>query len=91
MECDYWSLGILAYELVVGRTPFSGSQLKATYFNIMNHKKKFRYPDDRVIPESLQDLISKLLEDPSVRLKHDGVVKHSFFQETNWANIRNGI
>ncbi|KAK6619877.1 hypothetical protein RUM44_006277 [Polyplax serrata] len=91
IECDYWSLGILAYELVVGRTPFSGDQIKATYFNIMNHKSKLKYPDDKVVPESLKDLISKLLDDPSIRLKHDGVVKHSFFRETSWSDIRNEV
>lgn len=90
MECDYWSLGILAYEMVVGRTPFSGTQLTSTYFNILNHKKKLKYPEDVSVPESMQDLISKLLEDPSVRIKHDGLVKHSFFREIDWNNIRNG-
>lgn len=90
MECDYWSLGILAYEMIVGRTPFSGAQLTSTYFNIMNHKKKVKYPENMAIPELLQDLIDKLLEDASIRLKHEGLVKHPFFREIDWNNIRNG-
>jgi citron Rho-interacting kinase len=39
-ECDYWSLGILAYEMFYGDTPFSdldGSVIN-TYSNIMSHK-----------------------------------------------------
>ena len=90
MECDYWSLGILAYEMVVGKTPFSGTQLTSTYFNIMNHKKKVRYPENVTIPEPLHDLIDKLLEDASLRLKHEGLVKHEFFRDIDWNNIRNG-
>lgn len=56
----------------------------------MNHKKNFEYPKDRIIPDSLKDLISKLLDDPCVRLKYDGVVKHAFFLSINWSNLRNG-
>lgn len=76
--------------MVFGKTPFSGAQLTSTYFNIMTHKKKVNYPENVTIPETLQDLIEKLLEDQTVRLKHDGVVKHPFFSDVDWNNIRNG-
>lgn len=90
MECDYWSLGILAYEMIVGKTPFSETQLTSTYFNIMNYKRKLKHAESLIVPEPLRDLIDKLLEDASIRLKHEGLVKHSFFRDVNWNNIRNG-
>lgn len=36
--CDWWSLGIIAYELLYEATPFEGDTTSKTYSNIMNYK-----------------------------------------------------
>ena len=36
--CDWWSLGIIAYELLYASTPFEDESTSKTYANIMNYK-----------------------------------------------------
>ena len=88
MECDYWSLGIVAYEMVFGYTPFSGEQITLTYNNIMNYKTSLSFPEDVAASQSYKELVSGLLKDDSSRLGHEQLVKHQFFASINWNTLR---
>lgn len=58
-ECDFWSLGIVAYEMVFGKTPFKSDQLATTYQNILSHKKYFKYPDNVEVSEGKGGVVKK--------------------------------
>jgi citron Rho-interacting kinase len=90
VECDYRSLGIVAYEMVFGQTPFSGDQLTDTYYNIMNHESKLLFPEDCVVSQSYRDMVCGLLDDATSRLGHEQLLKHPFFSSVDWNTLREG-
>lgn len=53
---DFWSVGILCYECLVGKPPFYATTNDETYVNI----KKLRYTFPSFVSEGAKDLISKV-------------------------------
>ncbi|XP_048830372.1 rho-associated protein kinase 2 [Brienomyrus brachyistius] len=86
-ECDWWSVGVFIFEMLVGDTPFYADSLVGTYSKIMDHKNSLNFPDDVEISEDAKDLICAFLTDREVRLGRSGVQeikRHPFFQNDQW-------
>ena len=91
-ECDWWSLGVCMYEMLVGETPFYSETLVGTYTNIMRHDKSLRFPDpdDVALSDHAVDLIQKLCCAPEDRLGRaniDEIKQHPFFEGINWDTL----
>lgn len=89
---DWWSLGVLIYELLYGTTPFRGSRRDETFDNII--KTPLRFPTKPAISEEARDLIERLLvKDVSRRLGSrtgaNEIKSHPWFKGLNWALLRN--
>ncbi|XP_063174604.1 myotonin-protein kinase [Chroicocephalus ridibundus] len=45
-ECDWWALGVLAYEMFFGHTPFFAESVLETYAKILHFQDHLHLPDD---------------------------------------------
>uniref|UniRef100_A0A8C7HGU2 protein kinase C n=1 Tax=Oncorhynchus kisutch TaxID=8019 RepID=A0A8C7HGU2_ONCKI len=79
---DWWSFGVLLYEMLIGQSPFQGDDEDELFESIRMDVP--HYP--RWITKEAKDLLEKLFErDPSRRLGVvDNIRGHSFFKTLNW-------
>jgi len=90
-ECDWWSVGVILFEMLVGYPPFSSDTAQETYRKIMNWRQTLVFPDDAAVSPAARDLIEKLLCDQTHRLGYESVEEiktHPFFKGFDWENIR---
>lgn len=95
-ECDWWSVGVFLYELLVGDTPFYADSLVGTYGKIMDHKNSLNFPEDVEVSNQAKQLICSFLSDRSQRLGRNGIDEirnHPFFSNDQWTfeNIRDCV
>uniref|UniRef100_A0A674N028 non-specific serine/threonine protein kinase n=1 Tax=Takifugu rubripes TaxID=31033 RepID=A0A674N028_TAKRU len=86
-ECDWWSVGVFIFEMLVGDTPFYADSLVGTYSKIMDHKNSLNFPDDVDISKNARNIICAFLTDREVRLGRNGVEEikqHPFFKNDQW-------
>lgn len=82
---DWWSLGVLTYEMISGATPFKDDTANKIYSNICN--RRIVWPS--LIDGDAQDFIDKLLEmSPQRRLGASRDIKeiqaHEWFRGVDW-------
>ncbi|KAJ2002909.1 Serine/threonine-protein kinase [Coemansia thaxteri] len=89
--CDWWSLGAIMFECLVGYPPFCSENTHETYRKIMHWRESLVFPDDvRLSPDSVH-LIRSLLCDQQNRLGRNGaweLKQHPFFSGVDWASLR---
>ncbi|XP_070258259.1 myotonin-protein kinase isoform X4 [Myotis yumanensis] len=94
-ECDWWALGVFAYEMFYGQTPFYADSTAETYGKIVHYKEHLSLPlADAGVPEEARDLIQRLLCPPETRLGRNGAgdfQKHPFFFGLDWDGLRDSV
>lgn len=83
---DWWAIGCIVYELIVGIPPFNAESIELVWDNIRNCRLEWPhigYDENSMTPEA-QHLIKGLLEvDPAQRLSRlEDVRDHPFFKGT---------
>ncbi|KAJ6725870.1 SERINE/THREONINE-PROTEIN KINASE [Salix purpurea] len=72
MECDWWSLGAIMYEMLVGYPPFYSDEPMSTCRKIVNWRNHLKFPEEAKLSSEAKDLISKLLCNVDQRLGTKG-------------------
>lgn len=89
---DWWTLGVLIYEMLFGVTPFKGDTANDTFVNVL--KNDLHFPNNNSISRQCKDLIKKLLtKNESKRLGSKtgaaDLKRHPFFRKVEWSLLRN--
>ncbi|GKB11916.1 probable serine/threonine protein kinase IREH1 isoform X1 [Tanacetum coccineum] len=89
-SADWWSVGVILFELIVGIPPFNAEHPQTIFDNILNRNIPWPMVPEEMSPEAA-DLIDQLLtEDPNQRLGARGtteVKQHPFFRDINWDTL----
>lgn len=86
---DWWSFGVLCYEMLIGQSPFSGCDEDELFWSICN---EIPWYPQYLSKEALKILQSLLEKDVSIRLgsmgSPEGDIKyHPFFSDINWDKL----
>ncbi|OHT01273.1 RAC family serine/threonine-protein kinase like protein [Tritrichomonas foetus] len=97
---DWWSVGVIIYEMAFGMTPFFNDNVNLTYKAIIQENPVYPEGEDlemyEDVDDTLIDLISRLLtKDPNNRLgtseeDYLEIEAHPFFDGFDFEALRNG-
>jgi serine/threonine kinase 38 len=68
LECDWWSLGAIMYEMLVGYPPFYSEEPMSTCRKIVHWRQHLRFPPELPISPEARDLVQRLLCEVDQRL-----------------------
>ena len=90
-EIDWWSLGIIFYEMLIGYAPFCSKETNDVCYKVLHYENYLSFPNKIKISDCAKDLILKLITDSNFRLGKNGseeIKKHPFFKGVNWKKIK---
>lgn len=91
-EVDWWSIGVILFEMMVGYPPFFADTPSETCQKIIKWEKYFNIPSDAKLSSNAISLIKAMVNHTDKRLGLNGVdeiKKHPFFKNFDWNNVKN--
>eukprot|EP00943_MAST-04B_sp_MAST-4B-sp1_P006890 g6890.t1 len=93
-ECDWWSLGVIFFECLVGYPPFYSDQPMDTCRKIMNWKRVLKFPEESLSHLSKESItfVKELICDREDRLCYkngiEDVKTHPWLKDFKWDSVR---
>ncbi|XP_041114752.1 serine/threonine-protein kinase LATS2-like [Polyodon spathula] len=90
--CDWWSVGVILFEMLVGQPPFLASTPTETQLKVINWENTLQIPPQVKLSQEAVDIISRLCCAAEERLGRNGtgeIKEHSFFEKVDFSsNLR---
>lgn len=90
--CDWWSLGTIMFECLIGWPPFCAEDPHDTYRKIIDWPRHLHFPPDQQLGEDAEHFIRSLVCDSQNRVgRVNGAAElkaHPFFRGVNWESLR---
>ncbi|EGF83103.1 hypothetical protein BATDEDRAFT_8986 [Batrachochytrium dendrobatidis JAM81] len=92
-SCDWWSLGVILFEMLFGFPPFCSKTQSQTKTKILNWRQSLVFPDQPVVSENAKDLIRRLICDAGNRFGSkpigdaEDIKAHPWFSGTDWEQL----
>ena len=90
-EIDWWSLGVIMFEMMIGYPPFYSDSSTETCKKILDWENNLEIRDEVNISKDAVDILKKLINNPEKRLGKNGaneVKQHPFFKDVDWKHIK---
>ncbi|MCJ1469583.1 hypothetical protein MMC07_008218 [Pseudocyphellaria aurata] len=86
---DWWTLGVLLYEMLTGLPPYYDENTNEMYRKILS--EPLHFPGPEIVPPAAKDLLTQLLDRrPEHRLGAKGpseIKAHQFFHSIDWRKL----
>lgn len=87
VEVDWWSLGVIMFECLVGYPPFYAEQPLQTCRKIVNYKRTLKIPSEAGLSREAKDILLKLICSARVRAGYAEIRRHQFFKSCPWDDL----
>ncbi len=89
-KCDWWSLGIVTYDMLTGQTPFRANNSAKIMEKVLTQKVNYPYYLSQIAQDFLRKCLNKTVS-KRINLDDDDafrkIKEHQFFRYINWKHL----